>query len=232
MCAKYRIIDFHNHIFPDNIAEKAVANIGRYYGLSMWGQGTVDALLVSAGKINAEHIVGGVNSPQSARRHELIDNVGRHVRTIVESYDRTKEASELAAFVENAVAQTALFEVGAVGIGALVASALMSSALDITGILAAGTLAIVGLFVIPYKRTQAKTNFKEKVSKMRENLLESLTHTFNKESENAVSRMKESVSPYTRFVRTEEERIAKNREMLAAAKMKLSGLRARIDSIF
>ena len=57
MCAKYRIIDFHNHIFPDNIAEKAVANIGRYYGLSMWGQGTVDALLVSAGKINAEHIV-------------------------------------------------------------------------------------------------------------------------------------------------------------------------------
>jgi len=182
--------------------------------------------------VNAEHIVGGVNSPQSARRHELIDNVGRHVRTIVESYDRTKEASELAAFVENAVAQTALFEVGAVGIGALVASALMSSALDITGILAAGTLAIVGLFVIPYKRTQAKTNFKEKVSKMRENLLESLTHTFNKESENAVSRMKESVSPYTRFVRTEEERIAKNREMLAAAKMKLSGLRARIDSIF
>ena len=181
--------------------------------------------------VNAEHIVGGVNSPQSARRHELIDNVGRHVRTIVESYDRTKEASELASFVENAVAQTALFEVGAVGIGALVASALMSSALDITGILAAGTLAIVGLFVIPYKRTQAKTNFKEKVSKMRENLLESLTHTFNKESENAVSRMKESVSPYTRFVRTEEERIAKNREMLAAAKMKLSGLRARIDSI-
>lgn len=57
MRTKFRIIDFHNHIFPDNIAEKAVANIGRYYGLSMWGQGTVDALLKSVSKINADRIV-------------------------------------------------------------------------------------------------------------------------------------------------------------------------------
>lgn len=181
--------------------------------------------------VNADHIVGGVNSPQSARRHELIDNVGRHVRTIVESYDRTKEASELATFVENAVAQTALFEVGAVGLGALVASALMSSAMDITGILAAGTLAIVGLFVIPYKRTQAKTNFKEKVEKMRETLIESLSHTFERESESAVNRMRESVAPYTRFVHSEEDRIAKNRSILEEAKAKIGSLRSRIDAI-
>lgn len=57
MCTNFRVIDFHNHIFPDNIAEKAVANIGRYYSLSMWGQGTVDALLKSGSEINAEHYV-------------------------------------------------------------------------------------------------------------------------------------------------------------------------------
>lgn len=57
MCTQYRIIDFHNHIFPDNIAEKAVANIGNYYGIAMWGRGTVDALLESGSRINAERIV-------------------------------------------------------------------------------------------------------------------------------------------------------------------------------
>ena len=66
----------------------------------------------------------------------------------MDSYDRNKEASELAANVETAVAQTALLEVGAVSLGTLVTIAVLSSTLDITGILAAGTLAIVGFFVM------------------------------------------------------------------------------------
>ncbi len=57
MCKEYRIIDFHNHIFPDNIAHKAVENIGNYYGISMWGQGTVDALVESVSKINVQRYV-------------------------------------------------------------------------------------------------------------------------------------------------------------------------------
>lgn len=47
---KYKIIDVHNHNFPDNIAEKAVENIGRYYNFNMYGKGTVDALLESGRK--------------------------------------------------------------------------------------------------------------------------------------------------------------------------------------
>jgi hypothetical protein len=36
---KYKIFDVHNHIFPDNIAEKAVENIGRYYNRNMYESG-------------------------------------------------------------------------------------------------------------------------------------------------------------------------------------------------
>ncbi|HAE58131.1 MAG TPA: dynamin, partial [Anaerolineae bacterium] len=64
---------------------------------------------------NIEHMVGESYGPREARRRELVDTVGKTVQTIVESYDRNKEASELAASVETAVAQTALLEVGAVG---------------------------------------------------------------------------------------------------------------------
>lgn len=39
-----KIIDFHAHIFPDKIAEKAVESIGAYYGLTMRGKGTADDL--------------------------------------------------------------------------------------------------------------------------------------------------------------------------------------------
>ena len=148
--------------------------------------------------------------PREMRRRELIDTMGKTVQRIVETYDRDQEASELAAHVETAVAQTALLEVGAVGLGALVTAAVLSSSLDITGILAAGTLAILGFFVIPYKRKQAKDNFKEKMTDLRTKLLETLTTQFTSEAQNAVARLKDGVTPYIRYVRAERERIEKS----------------------
>ncbi|MGH2522569.1 MAG: dynamin family protein, partial [Anaerolineales bacterium] len=179
----------------------------------------------------AEHIVGEGAAPLEARRRALIDSVGRTAQTIVETYDRDKEASELAAGVETAVAQTALLEVGAVGLGALVMLAVASSTIDITGMLAAGTLAIVGFFVIPYKRKQAKEAFTLKMGALRDKLLGALTAQFNNEAENAITRMKEGVAPYTRFVRAERERVEKTQIELEGLRRQVSGLKARVQGM-
>lgn len=180
---------------------------------------------------NLDHMVGESYGPRETRRVELIDTVGKTVQTIVESYDRNKEASELAASVEAAVAQTALLEVGAVGLGALVTIAVLSSTLDITGILAASTLAILGLFVIPFKRKQTKDRFKEKMLSLRTKLLSALTTQFSNESENAIARLKDGVAPYTRYVRCERERIDKAENILARLRQSISELRARIQAV-
>jgi small GTP-binding protein len=180
---------------------------------------------------NLEHIVGENLGPRETRRRELIDTVGKTVQTIVESYDRTKEASELAASVEAAVAQTALLEVGAVGLGTLVTLAVLSSTLDITGILAASTLAILGFFVIPFKRKQAKDRFKEKMLGLRTKLLSALSTQFRDESENAIARLKDGVAPYTRYVHSERERIDKGGNALAGLRQAISELRARSQTV-
>ena len=52
-----KIIDIHNHIFPDKIAEKAVASTGNYYGISMAGKGTVRDLLESGSKIQVSKYI-------------------------------------------------------------------------------------------------------------------------------------------------------------------------------
>jgi len=145
--------------------------------------------------------------------------------------NRDKEASELAASVEAAVSQTALLEVGAVGLGALVTIAVLSSTLDITGILAASTLAILGFFVIPFKRKQAKDRFKEKMLSLRTKLLSSLTTQFSNESENAIARLKDGVAPYTRYVRSERERIDKAENTLVRLRQNISELRARSQAV-
>lgn len=181
--------------------------------------------------LHTEHIVGEGIEPREMRRRELIDSMGKTVQRIVDTYDRDREASELAAHVETAVAQTALLEVGAVGLGALVTAAVLSTSLDITGILAAGTLAIIGLFVIPYKRKQAKDSFKEKMTSLRENLLDTLTTQFTRESQGAVARLKEGITPYIRYVHTERERIEKSETLLAKLRQKLSVLRARSEAV-
>lgn len=181
--------------------------------------------------LHTEHIVGEGIEPREARRRELIDTMGKSVQRIVDTYDRDREASELAAHVETAVAQTALLEVGAVGLGALVTAAILSSSFDITGVIAAGTLAIVGFFVIPYKRKQAKDNFKEKMTSLRNNLLESLTTSFQTEAKNAVTRLKDGITPYVRYVNAERERIDKTETTLAKVRGQLSVLRAHSQSV-
>ncbi|MGZ6316020.1 MAG: hypothetical protein ACXWNQ_02075, partial [Anaerolineales bacterium] len=181
--------------------------------------------------LNLDRVVGGEVSAQESHRRELIEKVGLRVASIVESYDHIKEASHLAASVETAVAQTALFEVGAVGLGALVSTALLSSALDITGIVAAGTLAIVGLFVIPYKRKQAKDHFREKIITLRTNLHETLSSAFKTESEGAIARLRENIAPYTRYVHAEQERILRTETQIGELRQSISKLRAQIDAV-
>jgi hypothetical protein len=118
-----------------------------------------------------------------------------------------------------------------VGLGALVTIAVLSSTLDITGILAAGTLAILGFFVIPFKRKQAKDRFKEKMLSLRTKLLSTLTIQFSNESENDITRLKDGVAPYTRYVRSERERIDKAASTLARLRQNISELRARSQAV-
>jgi uncharacterized protein len=53
----YPVIDFHAHIFPEKIAEKAVNAIGRYYDIKMSGKGTAGDLVSEGGKIHVEKYI-------------------------------------------------------------------------------------------------------------------------------------------------------------------------------
>ena len=172
----------------------------------------------------------GLN-PQNSKRAELIANVGQTIKAIVAGYDREKEAEELGVLVTDAVSQTALFEVGALGIGALVATILTTRALDVTGIVAAGALAILGFFVIPYKKGRAKENFKNKMEELRQSLMQTLRSAFNKEFELAILRLRENVSPYTQYVHSEQQRLSDNQASLSIMGAKIQGLKQEVPEV-
>lgn len=76
------IIDIHAHIFPDRIAEKAVASIGRYYGVKMRHSGTVANLLRSGSNINVSKYV--VHS--SATVVEQVKSINDYIAQIQASH--------------------------------------------------------------------------------------------------------------------------------------------------
>lgn len=196
--------------------------------LRHWQQ--VASFLLKRRAVVADELVGEVSTDFDLRRQALLDSVTQSAQTIVSGYDAEAESRELGYAVENAVAQLALVEVGAVGLGTAVTLLVSSSALDVTGVLFAGVIAIVGFFIIPYKRQQAKTRFGEKIEGVRQNLNRVLTTQFNAEADRALNRLKEGIAPYFRFVRAEQERLASVEQSLGDASARLESLRARVEN--
>jgi small GTP-binding protein len=161
-----------------------------------------------------ERMVGRLPGTFAQDRRQLLETVGVAASRAIEGYDRDRESSRLAESVQAAVASTAVIEASALGLGALVTILATTTAADVTGVLAASTLSVVGLLVLPAKRRHAKAELNRKVASVREQLMSSLRQQFEKETRASVVRIQEAVAPYTRFVRAERGRLTEALEAL------------------
>ena len=139
-------------------------------------------------------------------RERLISSIRDEANRVIESYDKVREADQIARRSQNAVAATAAVSAGAVGLGTLVAILASTMATDVTGILLAGVMAALGLFIIPTRRRNAKKEMRQKVRDMREQLTKSLGNHFREEIDHSLQEIRETINPYTRFVRAENEK--------------------------
>ena len=176
---------------------------------------------------HADRIVGSEGQGFDLDRQRLLDSVARTAQRTVEGYDRRQEADRLAEQAQMAAAGAALLEVGAVGLGAAVAL----TALDATGLLAAGALAALGLVVLPHRRRKAEEELRKRVDEMRTRLVGSLREQLEREVDAAVEKIRDAVSPYTRFVRAERTRLDETRRELDGIRRRGLDLAARVESL-
>jgi len=180
---------------------------------------------------HAGRLAGAIDSRFDYDRAQLLDTVGRAAERTVETYDLARESETMAESVRMAVAGTALAEVGAIGLGAAVTALATTTFADVTGLLAASALAVIGLFVIPVRRAQAKSAMRAKIEAMRQQLVSTLTTQFDREVERSVSRVRDAVAPYTRFVAAEQQRLGTTRDELRGAAHELGGLQRRVATL-
>ena len=198
--------------------------------LHQW-QAVTDHIAVRRRK-HKERIVGDIGiGTFHYDRQRLIDEIGQASKRVVDSYDRSYEAHQIAQGAQNAVAAAAAIEVGAVGLGTLVATIATTVAADVTGILLASAIAALGLFIIPARRRKAKKEMREKISAMRQQLVAALRLHFEREIDRSLQHINETISPYTRFVRAEQRKNTQAQDTLQTIQTELGRLRANIDQL-
>jgi GTP-binding protein EngB required for normal cell division len=180
---------------------------------------------------HGDRVVGRVARALEDDRGRLLATVGRAARATVDGYDREAEASRLAESVRAAVTGAALLGAGALGVGTVVTLLASTTAADVTGLVAASTMAVVGLLVIPTRRKRAKRELAERIADLRRRLSEAITGQFERELERDVQRMREAIAPYSRFVRRERERLDGLGESLRWHAERLAALRLEIEGL-
>ena len=183
-------------------------------------------------RAHQERIVGDANvGTFNYDREHLMDAVGRQAQRVVETYDKAGEARAIAQGAQEAVAASAVLEVGAVGLGALIAALATTMAADVTGILLASLIAILGLFIIPARRRIAKNEMRQKIADLREQLGSTLRSQFEKEINRSLHHINEAIAPYTRFVRAERGKLTEAQDSLEQIKTGLDQLKVSIEEL-
>ncbi len=183
-------------------------------------------------KAHQDRIVGDLG-PGSFQydRDRLMAAVGREAQRVVDTYNKTAEAQAIADGARDAVAASAVLEVGALGLGAIFIALATTLAGDVTGLLMGSFVALLGLFVIPARRRQAMTEMDEKIAEMRQQLSSSLGIQFEKEIERSLQNIQSAIAPYTRFVRAEQGKLVDMQQKLGQLETSLDQLRGRIEEV-
>ena len=176
-----------------------------------------------------DRIVGDASGQFHYDRTRLIDATTRETQRVVDSYDSRREAQTIADNARNAVAATAAAGAGALGLGTIVTLAASTAAADITGIVMASVLAAIGFFILPAKRQKAKDEMRLKMADVRQRLTEALRKQLTQEIQGSGNRIREGIAPYSRFIRSEGDKLKTIDQELREIAASLAGLREKIE---
>ncbi len=164
-------------------------------------------------------------------RQRLIELVAGGAQRIVETYDKNEEALAIAQSAQDFVAALAAVEVSALSLGALITILATTAAMDATGFVLASVVALLGLFVIPARRRQAKEELRQRMVELRQSLSSTLRTQFESEIALSIQKLRESIEPYTRFVQAERSKLQETQQGLEKVQVGLNDLKVKVETL-
>ncbi len=164
-------------------------------------------------------------------RKGLLERLGSAAQAEINRFQGQEFAQQLASDASSAVVRGGLTSVGGIGLGALLAGVFGTLLADFTGILLGLTVVGVGFVILPRKRAQAKTDLRTRIRDTRDRLHEVLLREHTLEGERAQGRLRDAIAPYTRFIRSESERLSASQAKLEALQQRNSSLRNEVEAM-
>jgi len=202
------------------------------HDLRQW-QATLEYLENHLAKIHNKNgkVIGNVVGTFEFNHKALLDSVVCAAHEAIRSYDKDTEAQNLSKGFHDVVPSIAAVEVGAACLGVLLVAVLNTALLDFTGILAAGSLAVIGLLLLPAKKHRAKNELSTKLEFLKQRLMKTMGDEFDRELGLSLQRMREAIAPYTRFVHSEQQKLIHIDSKLTDINTQFVQIRLKIDEI-
>lgn len=179
-----------------------------------------------------QSLTGSTDDPNFlAARREVLQSVAQRTRNALVAFDREAESREVGESLRDAVAQTALAEIGAVSLGTAIALLFGTAAADFTGLLAATLLATLGLYILPARKRRALSDFRERTEGLRDRLVQALQAQLDREVAGSTGRVRDAIAPYTRYIRAESGRLKDQRAALYEVRERTGRLRAEVGAV-
>lgn len=163
-------------------------------------------------------------------RDQIYSRIKAEAERRMQGYDIATESRHVIDDAVRGVVQSLGLGAGAIGLGYLT-TLITSAAVDVTGFTAATMLLVSSFLILPYKRSKAKTEFRDKIERLREQMHESLERQSKIEIDRAIDAVREAFEPYLRFFRTENEKIERLSTKLRAIDDQARTLSSRIEQL-
>lgn len=164
-------------------------------------------------------------------RHALVEGIagsaGRHIEEVTEQRLTRQLAEDAEAAMKGVVGLGA----GGLGLGVIGAVVTGTLAADATFIFSGLALGSLGLFVLPAKRLQTLRQLRTRVGELRASLEAIVRREYEREQERADARLRDAMSPFTRFIEGEELRLAGAAERAGELRADLEALRREVAGL-
>jgi small GTP-binding protein len=175
--------------------------------MKLWN-GTVEEFHRDAARdARDREVIGRVGREFAYNREEVYSRMRLQAEQRLASYDINIESRRIIDNAMRAVIQSFGLGAGALGLGYIITSAVSSMALDVTGLTAATMLLVTSFLILPYKRSKAKTEFKQRINELRTTMRESLERESTTEIDKMIRGINGAFEPYQRFYATESEKV-------------------------
>ena len=175
--------------------------------MKLWN-GTVEEFHRDAAREARDgEVIGRVGREFAYNREEVYSRMRLQAEQRLASYDINIESRRIIDNAMRAVIQSFGLGAGALGLGYIITSAVSSMALDVTGLTAATMLLVTSFLILPYKRSKAKTEFKQRINELRMTMRESLERESTTEIDKMIRGINSAFEPYQRFYATESEKV-------------------------